>query len=375
MNTQNIFVYGLLQSKYDNEAAQMLRKHATLIGPASIPGAVFDLGEYPAVFFEKNMKGMVRGELYYIHGDSNQLLQFLDEFEGIGPDEQKPFEYRRGIVQAQCEGGETPALCYLYNRAITHILNGDGLKHVLEELLAGQIPGEFLTTRECLMDGPVSDSLSNLSAFFTKRSQFLAELDSELPEGRYLEISRSEFDKMRQIPKKSVICLWFERDLFCQVNLWFVAWLLRAYVEEPHVFLVEPGSSSPYSFNALPAQELYEAFEHRHRLTPEQLSLFAKLWECYAQEDTSRLLEIAQRLSSWFPFVSEAVQAHLNRQPIEGSLGRPMESLKTIIGEWEAEHNESPKFGAVFQEFCRREAIYGYGDLQVLRMFEELTNS
>ena len=54
MNAQNIFVYGLLQSKYDNEAAQMLRKHATLIGPASIPGAVFDLGNYPAAIFEKN---------------------------------------------------------------------------------------------------------------------------------------------------------------------------------------------------------------------------------------------------------------------------------------------------------------------------------
>lgn len=225
------------------------------------------------------------------------------------------------------------------------------------------------------MDGPVSDSLSDLPSFFTKRSQFLAELDSELPEGRYQEISRSEFDKMRQIPKKSVICLWFERDLFCQVNLWFVAWLLRAYVEEPHVFLVEPGPSSPYSFNALPAQELYEAFEQRHRLTPEQLSLFAKLWECYAQEDTSSLAEIAQRLSSWFPFVSEAVQAHLDRQPIEDSLGRPMETLKTIIGEWEAKHNESPKFGAVFHEFCRREAIYGYGDLQVFRMFEELSKN
>jgi len=373
MNHQNIFVYGLLQSKYDNEAAQMLRKHATLIGPASIPGAVFDLGEYPAVFFEKNMKGMVRGELYYIHGDSNQLLQYLDEFEGIGPDEEKPFEYRRGIVRAQCQGTNRPALCYLYNRAIIQILNGDGLKHVLEGLLAGQIPGELLIVRECLMDGPVSDSLSDLRVFYKKRSKFLAELDPELTDSRYQEISRSEFDKMRQIPKKSVICLWFERDLFCQVNLWFVAWLLREYVEEPHVFLVEPGPRSPYSFNALPAHELYEAFEQRHRLTPEQLSLFAELWECYAREDSSSLVEIAHSLRSWFPFVSDAVQAHLDRQPNEGSLGRPMESLRTIIGEWEAEHNESPKFGTVFQEFCRREAIYGYGDLQVLRMIEKLS--
>ena len=323
MNTQNIFVYGLLQSKYDNEAAQMLRKHATLIGPSSIPGAVFDLGEYPAVFFEKNIKGTVRGELYYIHGDSNQLLQFLDEFEGIGPDEEKPFEYRRGIVRAQCQGTNRPALCYLYNRAIIQILNGDVLKHVLEGLLAGQIPGELLIVRECLMDRPVSDSLSDLRAFFTKRSQFIAELDSELPDGLYQEISRSEFDKMRQIPKQSVICLWFERDLFCQINLWFVVWLLREYVEEPHVFLVEPGPRSPYSFYALPAHELYEAFEQRHRLTPEQLSLFAVLWESYAREDSSRLVEMAQRLSSWFPLISDAVQAHLDRQTTEGSLGRP----------------------------------------------------
>jgi hypothetical protein len=50
-----------------------------------------------------------------------------------------------------------------------------------------------------------------------------------------------------------------------------------------------------------------------------------------------------------------------------------MESLKAIIAEWETENNESPKFGTVFQEFCRREAIYGYGDLQVLRMVEKLS--
>ena len=130
MNTQYIFVYGLLQSKFNNKAAQMLRKHATLIGAASIPGAVFDLGDYPVAIFDKKMKGIVPGELYYIHGDSKQLLKFLDEFEGIGLDEEHPLEYHREFVPAQYKGGEKPALCYLYNRTITHILNGDGLKNI-----------------------------------------------------------------------------------------------------------------------------------------------------------------------------------------------------------------------------------------------------
>jgi gamma-glutamylcyclotransferase (GGCT)/AIG2-like uncharacterized protein YtfP len=384
MNTQNIFVYGLLQSNYDNEAAKMLRQHATLIGPASIPGAVFDLGDYPAAFFEKNMKGIVSGELYYIHGDSKQLLKFLDEFEGIGPDEEHPLEYHRGFVLAQCEGGEKPALCYLYNRAITHILNGDGLKHVLEELLPGQIPGEFLTMRECLMDGPVSDGTNeDLSLFFEHRTLFLQELD----EGEYDKSSRSEFQKMRQIQKKSVICLWFERDVFCQVNLWFVAWVIKQYVKQAHVYLVEPGLKSPYAFNGLKATDLHDVFEHRIRLNPEQLSTFAMLWEHYVAGNRVGLKQGALDLSESFPFIPEAVQAHLDREAKGSSLGRPMDTLRKIISElgleqdagqgaWQSSEQGSKSisknFGPIFQEFCRREAIYGYGDLQVLRMVEQL---
>ncbi len=394
MNTQNIFVYGLLQSKYDNDAAKMLRKHATLIGPASIPGAVFDLGDYPAAIFEKNMKGLVHGELYSIHGDFDELIKFLDEFEGLGPDEQKPLEYHRGWVRAQCQGKNKPALCYLYQRAITHILNGDGLKHVLEGLLAGQIPGEFLITRECMIDGPLDASLSDLSAFYKERAEFLKELDPSVSQGLYEEISQTEFDKMRQIPKNSVICLWFERDLFCQTNLWFVAWLLYNFVEDPHVFLIEPGPSSPYAFNGLSGVQLYKIFEQRIRLEGDQLGMLAHMWESYAHQDNERLLELAGYMAKELPFIMEAVKAHLDREAKGSSLGRPMDTLKEIMSELGVEtsseqdfrQNMEPgaesgselsmkHFGPIFQEFCRREAIYGYGDLQVLRMVKQLSKA
>ena len=376
MNTQNIFVYGLLQSKYDNEAAEMLRKHATLIGPSSIHGAVFDLGDYPAAFFEKNMKGIVPGELYYIHGNSKQLLKFLDEFEGIGPDEEHPLEYHRGFVPAQCEGGEKPALCYLYNRAITHILNGDGLKHVLEKLLPGQIPGEFLTMCECLMDGPVIGGANeDLSLFFEQRTRFLQELYPGLDADEYDKLGQSEFQKMRQIQKKSVICLWFERDVFCQVNLWFVAWIINQYVEQPHVYLIEPGPKSPYAFNGLSAAEIYDVFEQRIRIDPEQLSALAMLWQHYVAGNRVGLKQSALKLSEPFLFIPEAVQAHLDREAKGSSLGRPMDTLREIMVEQGLEQGSKPisnNFGPIFQEFCCQEAIYGYGDLQVLHMVEQL---
>ncbi len=376
MNTQHIFVYGLLQSKFNNKAAQMLRKHATLIGAASIPGAVFDLGDYPVAIFDKKMKGIVPGELYYIHGDSKQLLKFLDEFEGIGLDEEHPLEYHREFVPAQYKGGEKPALCYLYNRTITHILNGDGLKHVLEELLPGQIPGEFLTMRECLMDGPVIGGANeNLSLFFEHRTRFLQELDPKLDADEYEKLSHSEFQKMRQIQKKSVICLWFERDVFCQVNLWFVAWIIKQYVEQPHVYLIDPGPKSPYAFNGLSAAEIYDVFERRNRLNPKQLSTFAILWVHYVVGNLEGLKQTALELNEPFPFIPEAVQAHLDREAKGSSLGRPMDTLRGIMTEQGLERGSKPisyNFGSIFQEFCRREAIYGYGDLQVLRMVEQL---
>ena len=173
----------------------------------------------------------------------------------------------RGFVLAKFEDKEKSAICYLYNRTITHILNGDGLMHVLEELLRAKYQREFLTTRECLMDGPVTGGVNeDLSLFFEHRTQFLQQLDPGWDAGEYEKLSRSEFQKMRQIQKKSVICLWFERDVFCQVNLWFVAWVIKQYMKQAHVYLVEPGLKSPYAFNGLTAAELQDVFEQRIRI-------------------------------------------------------------------------------------------------------------
>lgn len=80
-------------------------------------------------------------------------------------------------------------------------------------------------------------------------------------------------------------------------------------------------------------------------------------------------------LSESFPFIPEAVQAHLDREAKGSSLGRPMDTLRKIISELDSEQGSksiSKNFGPIFQKFCRREAIYGYGDLQVLRMVEQL---
>ncbi len=117
-----IFVYGLLKSMYDNEAARFIREHCTLIGEGSIPGRLFDLGTYPGVVYEAEAATYVTGEVFKITSNKEGLTKYLDEFEECGPQFEQPNEYRKEVVPVSVEGVIFQASSYIYNR------NLDGLK-------------------------------------------------------------------------------------------------------------------------------------------------------------------------------------------------------------------------------------------------------
>ena len=101
-----------------------------------------------------------------------------------------------------------------------------------------------------------------------------------------------------------------------------------------------------------------------------ELNTIASLWESYQNDDTERLIHAAKELESVYPFILTAVEAHLERKPTNENAGRPIQSLITIMEELDTE-----KFGPVFREFNKRESIYGFGDLQVKRLFDEIINN
>jgi len=71
-----------------------------------------------------------------------------------------------------------------------------------------------------------------------------------------------------------------------------------------------------------------------------------------------------------YPFIMNAVEAHIARNPMGNDGGKPMKTLKEIV------KNLGPdNFGKVFAEFNKKESIYGFGDLQVKRMFDQIVKS
>jgi hypothetical protein len=193
---------------------------------------------------------------------------------------------------------------------IYHVLNGDALLSKFPEL----IPGEIIVCRECLVDGPVT--AGDLSELFQVRARFIAAEYGDYSEEDYKKDSHSQFEMMLNIPTEAEVNLWFEDDLFCQVNFWFVCRLLASKSHTGCVYLIRPTEHTPYGFGGLDSEQLVDAFSHKTEITND-LDGIANLWSAYQEGDTSQLSVLTSELKERYPFVGNAVDAHLDRLPVD----------------------------------------------------------
>ena len=244
-----------------------------------------------------------------------------------------------------------------------HILNGDSLKQQFPE----NIQGDIIVARECFVDGNVKGK--DLDQLFASRAKFISK-NYGGTEQDYYEKAVPEFQKIKRINDDSDINLWFEDDLFCQVNFWFVAHLIANTIRNRNntVYLIRPELHNQYGFGGLNHSELTSIYKNRFDLIG--LDKIASLWESYQNNDTEKLVKGARELESTYPFIITAVEAHIERKPTNENAGRPSQSLVAIMKELETE-----EFEPVFIEFNKRESIYGFGDLQVKRLFDEIKNN
>ena len=244
-----------------------------------------------------------------------------------------------------------------------HFLNGDAL--------AAQFPkgisGEKLICRECLVEGPVNEK--ELADFFLQRTTYLDKYYGESSLEVYRTKVVAQFQQLQAAAAAGhCLNLWFEDDLFCQVNLWFTLSLLYEIDGKSEIYLVRPPRQTPYGFGGLNTEELTVCYKERIPIT--ELSPWKALWEAYRLVELEQLTEVATSLEQRYNFVSRAVAAHLARFPTSTQEGRPKERLKAIIKEL-----GTSQFGYVFQLFSQTEAIYGFGDVYVKRLFDEVIAS
>lgn len=245
-------------------------------------------------------------------------------------------------------------------QACYHILNGDALKAQLQKTLSGEV----IIMREALIEGPLA--CSDLNDFWKIRSRFMAETYG-ISQDEYQAKSIDEISKMAQIDTASEINLWFENDLFCQANMWFVIGeMLKPIRNRSTIYWVRPLTESWTGFGGMNEQELAQAFALKTRLSIDDINLLDKLWQYYSSENMIELSRLAQALPISLMSIKPSIEAQCQRINSEG-VCRPKQSILDI-----AKAEKTTDFRRIFRVFCKTEGVYGFGDMQVKRLYDEL---
>ena len=218
------------------------------------------------------------------------------------------------------------------------------------------------------MEGPVQSG--NLEIFWSDRAAYIREtyLDSA---DHYFNRVVTEFSKIQSIPQGADVCLWFEHDLFCQVNMWFVMTLLptdreiKVYRAAP---VITDINDTWKGFGISDSAMLEQAYAEKIQLSDADIKLGISLWKAFSTNDFELMISLSNTDSRTFRFLPEVCQAHIERFPESNVLNRPERVITELI------NNTSGEFKDVFSAFSAREGIYGFGDLQVRSMYDRLMN-
>lgn len=241
-----------------------------------------------------------------------------------------------------------------------HILTGDGLANYFRY---ASIDGSVIVSRECLIDGDVGGN--DLKDFWATRANFIADTYKDSTTN-YLEKVASEYEKIFFLSAEDEVNLWFEYDLFCQVNMWFTISLLHL-ANLKNIYRISPQvreNESPWrGFANADSEELQQCFTQRIKFEEKDLILGTNLWEAYQSNHLIKLQEYAQTQSDCFPYLKEICEAEVARK----EQNEPQKFVeKLMLG-------RMTNFGDIFSHFSKQRAIYGLGDLQVKQIYEKIT--
>jgi len=245
---------------------------------------------------------------------------------------------------------------------IYNILNGDALAYSFPDT---KIEGDIIVVREGLIDGDLSCSV--LQDFWHSRAKYIGITDAE-----YHDKVVSEFEKIMDSPDGSVFNLWFEYDLFCQVNMWFTISIIQSLTIKKTVYAVntswldKTGKQFWSGFGHANTNELAICFADRIPLHDADIELAHHLWTAYKSENLEELTRLAENKSQAFPYLQEVVKAHVDRFPKDGTKGRPEKVIEEII------NTGVEDFHQVFVAFSDVESIYGFGDIQLKHLYDKV---
>jgi hypothetical protein len=249
-----------------------------------------------------------------------------------------------------------------------HIHNGDSTAGTLREF---GFSGEHKAFQEVLMEGPAPGGLSS-DEWLAVRSRFLAEAyDGKLE--IYEKDLREQQAWLGKFSEHDETILWFEHDLFCQINLiYLLDWFAAQPMGKSNLSLICVGEFPEIEdfrgLGQLTGEQLASLFDKRHEVTDSELHLAGRAWAAYSSTNPKDIERLIAGDTSALPFLAHALRLHLARFPsIENGLGCVEHTALEMIS------SGPMAFKSLFPRFAKAEPVYGMGDSQFWSAMKRLS--
>ncbi|WP_224490442.1 DUF1835 domain-containing protein [Robertkochia flava] len=248
-----------------------------------------------------------------------------------------------------------------------HITNGDSLTNALQKL---DLKGDIVTWREMLCEGKTTIDVGSES-FWRQRYEFLHSR-YQVSKKKFIDLTLKEYRNLCNHKKQQEIVLWFEDDLFCQVNmLGVLSWLLK-HRRDADIFLVKlskknkKGQFIPLS--ELSNSELKKCYTKKELLSRDDIEYADFMWQLYCEKNPLRLLNATHQEREAFPFLNPAIHAHCKRFPTVKNGLNFLENRMIQLAAEDTYASREQLIGSILID----QENYGYGDLQYDRMAKRL---
>lgn len=246
-----------------------------------------------------------------------------------------------------------------------HITNGSHLTNVLNEL---NIQGVKLTWQELLCEGPTTEKVGSELFLETRKSFFTQFYNIDLD----IEFIKSELDKFNDSENYSEIVLWFEYDLFCHINMIAIISLIQQKKMNLPLHLVcsgrIEGSKNLMGLSELSPEQLVNHYKNKVLLNKDDIDIATTVWGIYCGVDHTLLKPFIVKPSS-FKYLSNCLKAHLERFPnsVDGLSILERNILQIIVKQSITSKHHLLGYALNYQGY------YGYGDLQLERIINQLS--
>ena len=246
--------------------------------------------------------------------------------------------------------------------SLLHITNGDIFTQRLSTL---NLKGDVITWREMLCEGKTLSTVGSES-FWKARFEFLNK-NYKVTKSTFIEKTLKEYRSLCNHKQQDQIVLWFEYDLFCQVNMLAVLSWIKINRKYAEISLVcsgkEDDSENLFGLNELSDEQIMKLYETRKVLSQNDIEYADYVWQLYCSDNPIRLENLSDFKNYQFDYLSEAITAHLHRFP---SIKNGLNSMENNILQLSNDQKPNSK-RELLKTVVSNQGLIGFGDSQYER--------